>query len=850
MICPIRPPGRGACESSFRVLALHAWLTRCCGTPRERTSVDGGGRTRTPRSPTRACSRSPTGWAATRTATSPAGPPSRPSPGCRSCRPGRRPRHRRRRGVRAARRPRPAGPGAGADGHDPDRDGLGRPPLRRRAHRRLPRLPAARPGPLPAHPRPHDGPDARGRREAHPEEAANHPRGSVLVRALQSGGSGEPDVFWQDALPGDRYLLCSDGVSGLVPADAIRAAMAEEARPADVIARLIGLANQAYGHDNSTCVVADVVPAGRSATSARCWSAPRPRDMPGRAVHERRPGVDRYDIARLVGVGRATVSNWRRRDGDFPARSAGPPPARCSPSPTSRTGCAATASRSRCRSATRSGVWQRLRASGDDFRLADLVGWAGLTSSNSAATRAAARARRGTGRSRPARPAHRPRRRARPRRRLRPAPPALRPGPLAAPRPDARRHRGADDPPRLPGRRHRPRPGVRARHAPAGGARYAARARPGHRPGRRPDRRGQAAARRDARRGRRGRLPPPRRLPGEAADAVVCDPPSGDRAWGREDLAGDPRWEYGLPPRGEPELAWVQHCLAHVRPGGRAAVLMPTAAAGRRPGRRVRANLLRVGALRAVLTLAPGGPDLWLLRRPRPDEPLPAAVLLLDAEGDLDRAERAWERRADGEFSVPVIDLLDDEVDVSPARHRPRQSGAAFADRFTGVLGLAAAAPAPPGLDLLPDQRPLPFTTLSELAKACCRRDQPRARPAAVRRRRRPGPHRGRRPRRDGPVRHGRRRPRPGHAGTRRRRRHRRRLRPGHHVRRRARPLPHPLPAGPGPPRPRFLAGFLAFARTRTGTGSSRTDLRRARIPASPWTTSAPTAGHSRRWPS
>ncbi|NVI87963.1 PP2C family serine/threonine-protein phosphatase [Actinomadura sp. BRA 177] len=97
-----------------------------------------------------------------------------------------------------------------------------------------------------------------------PEEAANHPRGSVLVRALQSGGSGEPDVFWQDALPGDRYLLCSDGVSGLVPADAIRAAMAEEARPADVIARLIGLANQAGGHDNSTCVVADVVPAGEA----------------------------------------------------------------------------------------------------------------------------------------------------------------------------------------------------------------------------------------------------------------------------------------------------------------------------------------------------------------------------------------------------------------------------------------------------------------------------------------------------------------------------------------------------------------------------------------------------------
>ncbi|CNE73654.1 Ser/Thr phosphatase [Mycobacterium tuberculosis] len=97
-----------------------------------------------------------------------------------------------------------------------------------------------------------------------PEEAADHPRGSVLVRALQSGGSGEPDLFRHDARPGDRYLLCSDGVSGFVPPDAIRAAMAEEAGPADVAARLIGLANEAGGHDNITCVVADVAPAGEA----------------------------------------------------------------------------------------------------------------------------------------------------------------------------------------------------------------------------------------------------------------------------------------------------------------------------------------------------------------------------------------------------------------------------------------------------------------------------------------------------------------------------------------------------------------------------------------------------------
>jgi PPM family protein phosphatase len=92
-----------------------------------------------------------------------------------------------------------------------------------------------------------------------PDEAANHPRGSALVRALQTGGDQRPDLFRQDASPGDRYLLCSDGVSGFVPAGAIRDALAGAARPADAVARLIALADAAGGLDNITCVVADVV---------------------------------------------------------------------------------------------------------------------------------------------------------------------------------------------------------------------------------------------------------------------------------------------------------------------------------------------------------------------------------------------------------------------------------------------------------------------------------------------------------------------------------------------------------------------------------------------------------------
>ena len=81
---------------------------------------------------------------------------------------------------------------------------------------------------------------------------------------------------------------------------------------------------------------------------------------------------------------------------------------------------------------------------------------------------------------------------------------------------------------------------------------------------------------------------------GTVVDAVVCNPPFNDRNWGYEELAADARWEYGLPPKTESELAWVQHALAHLKPGGCAVLLMPPAAAGRRSGRRIRAQLCAV----------------------------------------------------------------------------------------------------------------------------------------------------------------------------------------------------------------------------------------------------------------
>jgi serine/threonine protein phosphatase PrpC len=96
-----------------------------------------------------------------------------------------------------------------------------------------------------------------------PEEAASHPRRSLLVRALTGAGGAEPDLSLHEAVVGDRYLLCSDGLSTVVPTAAVRDALSGGGDPEQVVEELIRLAYAADAPDNVAAVVADVVPAAR-----------------------------------------------------------------------------------------------------------------------------------------------------------------------------------------------------------------------------------------------------------------------------------------------------------------------------------------------------------------------------------------------------------------------------------------------------------------------------------------------------------------------------------------------------------------------------------------------------------
>ncbi|MFE7352232.1 MerR family transcriptional regulator [Streptomyces sp. NPDC057543] len=95
-----------------------------------------------------------------------------------------------------------------------------------------------------------------------PEEAVSHPQRSLLIRALGGGAEVTPDMRLHDARQGDRYLLCSDGLSSVVPAEEIHRTLVAISDPEQAVRELIALANRSGGPDNVSCVVADVMEPG------------------------------------------------------------------------------------------------------------------------------------------------------------------------------------------------------------------------------------------------------------------------------------------------------------------------------------------------------------------------------------------------------------------------------------------------------------------------------------------------------------------------------------------------------------------------------------------------------------
>jgi predicted DNA-binding transcriptional regulator AlpA len=203
---------------------------------------------------------------------------------------------------------------------------------------------------------------------------------------------------------------------------------------------------------------------------------------------------------------------------------------------------------------------------------------------------------------------------------------------------------------------------------------------------------------------------------GQAA-AVVCEPPFDSPGWPETELTGDTRWEFGIPAPRDGELAWVQHAYAHLRPRGVAVVAVSRRTCVAPSGEDIRTALVQSGALRAVIELPPGMSTtgttdvcLWRLRRPY-GAPDTGPVRMIDLSGlgdpaDVPREFAAWrrllgdddlvtgrapERRdpADPTVSREVsrLELLGGRANLLPSRYvrRPAETGAASAAELAAV---------------------------------------------------------------------------------------------------------------------------------------------------------------------
>ena len=95
--------------------------------------------------------------------------------------------------------------------------------------------------------------------ELTPEQAESHPRRSIITRALGIDAAVDVDVYPVDLHPGDRILLCSDGLTTMLRSDEIEGILDDEPDARRAAQRLVDAAHAAGGEDNITALVVEVI---------------------------------------------------------------------------------------------------------------------------------------------------------------------------------------------------------------------------------------------------------------------------------------------------------------------------------------------------------------------------------------------------------------------------------------------------------------------------------------------------------------------------------------------------------------------------------------------------------------
>ncbi len=148
-------------------------------------------------------------------------------------------------------------------------------------------------------------------------EARSHPQRNLILRAL-NGNDVEPDLSIREARLEDRYLLCSDGLCGVVSDETMHEAL-EIPDPQESANRLIELALRSGGPDNITCVVADVIDDSRDGDTAMIDPV-----VDGAAGNN----IGQREILPVSSAGRAALASPEKPTARVAARAVSPPPRR------------------------------------------------------------------------------------------------------------------------------------------------------------------------------------------------------------------------------------------------------------------------------------------------------------------------------------------------------------------------------------------------------------------------------------------------------------------------------------------------------------------------------------------
>ncbi len=160
------------------------------------------------------------------------------------------------------------------------------------------------------------------------EDALRHPQRSVIIRVLTGDPADQLDLSVREVKSGDRFILCSDGLTGVVSDETLKETLGSISDPTECASMLIDLALKGGGADNITCIVAHAIDSSRSetntvpevvgaatvhgtATSAAASSSPaakaaaldRPKPAAELLENHNRPKVKTRNKVRLAALG-------------------------------------------------------------------------------------------------------------------------------------------------------------------------------------------------------------------------------------------------------------------------------------------------------------------------------------------------------------------------------------------------------------------------------------------------------------------------------------------------------------------------------------------------------------------